>query len=251
MTMIKGAGMAWRALSASVVAIFLLLYIFAIILNTLLKGKGDTLDDFFGTLPKTMWTLTMDGVFQDSPGHVSKIMMKTPPLTASLAIAVFVIFTMFSALMVLNMLIGAQCEVVSKIAHDEKESAALTMMRETMLVMLKEIDADGSDEIDQEELMMLLKDECAGRTLKSLLIDKDHLVNYLFMFYDDVDSLTIRQIMQTMLQFRGDRIPTMKDLIDFGTYVMWVITGRQKFAQSKRLTYFPTVGRPTVQEEDD
>merc|ERR1712226_1229055 len=235
MSMIKGAGMAWRALSASLIAVFALLYIFAIILNTLLKGKEE-LDPYFGTLPKAMWTLTMDGVFQDSPGSVSKLMMyETSPLTASLSIAIFVIFTMFSALMVLNMLIGAQCEVVSNVAKEEKENSDVTVMKSTMLVMLKHIDEDGSGEIDERELGLLLQDDKADKALKELHIDKEHLVNYLRMYYEkesvdtEAKSLTIRHIIETMLQFRGDREPTIKDLVDLVTYATWVITdGYQK-----------------------
>jgi len=85
----------------------------------------------------------MDGVFQDSPGTVSKIMMyNTEPYVATISITVFVIFTMFSALMVLNMLIGAQCEVVSRVGIEEKERADFELMKGTVLVMLKSLDAD-------------------------------------------------------------------------------------------------------------
>merc|ERR1712226_1703656 len=127
-----------------------------------------------------------DGVFQDSPGTVSKLMMydSPSPFTASLSIAIFVIFTMFSALMVLNMLIGAQCEVVSSVAKEEKENSDVSVMKSTMLVMLKDIDEDGSGEIDERELGLLLQDDKADKALKELHIDKEHLVNYLRMYYE-------------------------------------------------------------------
>jgi len=225
LSMIKGAGMAWRSLSATIISEVALLYIFAIILNTILKGIPE-LEPYFGTLPKSMWTLTMDGLFQDNPGQISQIMMYKPaPFTATIAIIVFVIFTMCSALMVLNMLIGAQCEVVSNVAKEEKENADITHMKETMLVMLRDIDADGSGEIDQEELGQLLEDERAGKALDSLQIDKEHLVDFLQMFYEHTDSLTIRQIIKIMLQLRGDREPKIKDLIDLLSYAIWVMSG--------------------------
>jgi len=32
--------------------------------------------------------------------------------------------------------------------------------------------------------------------------------------------------METMLNFRGERIPTIKDMVDIQTYIVWSITGR-------------------------
>jgi hypothetical protein len=232
MTMIKGAAMAWRAMSASLVAIILLLYIFAIVLNTMLKNTTSDLEPYFGSLPLTMWTLTMDGLFQDSPGVVAGIMMyQTEPYVATISITIFVIFTMFSALMVLNMLIGAQCEVVSKVAIEEKERADLELMRSTMLVMLKNLDADGSGEIDKDELLALLENSHAIDTMETLTIDPIYLVNYMMMFYEEKEALTIRFIMETMLQVRGERPMTMQDFICGQNYMLWALS-RQQMAQA-------------------
>merc|ERR1712228_962800 len=117
--------------------------------------------------------------------------------------------------MVLNMLIGAQCEVVSTVAKNEKETADITLMKSTMLIMLQDIDKDGSGEIDEEELQSLLIDPQAAKALDALNIDKAHLVAYLEMSFEDIrrsmdmedgagPSLTIRYIIETLLQFRGD-----------------------------------------------
>ena len=49
-----------------------------------------------------------------------------------------------SAITIMNMLIGILCEVVSKVAAAEKENAAREEVRDTILQMLKRLDADGS-----------------------------------------------------------------------------------------------------------
>lgn len=85
------------------------------------------------------------------------------------------------------------------------------------------LEADCSGEIDKEELLALLENDTAEGTLQQLSIDMVFVVNYLMMFYEDPDSLTIKFIMQTMLSLRGDCIPTVQDSIDEQTYMLWVL----------------------------
>jgi hypothetical protein len=124
------------------------------------------------------------------------------------------------------MLIGVQCEVVSNVAQHEKDDIEITLMKTTVLVMLKHLDADNSGEIDQEEMMSLLENEEALQVLGSLSIDVTFLVSYLMMLYEANEALSIKSIMDVMLQFRGGQPATVRDLVHFAQYNIWVLTGR-------------------------
>merc|ERR1712072_869039 len=104
-----------------------------------------------------MWTLLIDGMFQDSYRMVCEDIMYGPhPTIATLGLTIFLSFTMLSALTVLNMLIGIQCEVVSNVAKKEKDDSEVQLMKDTVLVMLRKLDADDSGEIDKEEMLSLM-----------------------------------------------------------------------------------------------
>jgi len=189
---------------------------------------GDARDDHtrsrFATIPLTMWTLLMDGTFMDSAGSLTRAMYeKEEPVTAAASLFIFMLFSMLSALTVLNMLIGVQCEVVSAVAAREKDEAEVGLMKRTVLVMLKSLDADGSGAIDQDEMNNLLEDPEALEILDMLSIDVKHLLNHLGMLYTVYDDISIADVMEAMLQFRGDRSVTMKDVIDLQTYSLWLM----------------------------
>merc|ERR1712066_1178150 len=93
----------------------------------------------FGTLSKAMWTLLVNGAFMDSYGYVSRLLLDTD---RPLAFIVMLIFVLCSALTVMNMLIGVLCEVVTGVAASEKEEADIRLVKETLLVMLKNLDQD-------------------------------------------------------------------------------------------------------------
>merc|ERR1711920_752122 len=85
----------------------------------------------------------------------------------------------------MNMLIGILCEVVSAVAAAEKESAAITMMKSTLLVMLKELDDDGSGSISREELLQVMENPCALEILANLQVDVKYLMELQEMLYEE------------------------------------------------------------------
>merc|ERR1712190_674117 len=99
-----------------------------------------------------MWTLLMDGTFMDSTGTVLgdlKTLTEQGSAGAGLAVLVFLIFILLSAMTVLNMLIGVLCEVVSAVGASEKDEAAIRAVKSSIWLQLKDIDVDGNDKISQ------------------------------------------------------------------------------------------------------
>merc|ERR1719502_1425680 len=105
----------------------ILMYVFAIALR-LLTDNTDFGRTWFPSIIYSMYTLLIYGVFMDSltdltggtddkPGMIDK----DSDAMSYVWFAVFLVFCALAALMVMNMLIGVLCEVVSAVAATEKE----------------------------------------------------------------------------------------------------------------------------------
>merc|ERR1712072_851500 len=102
-----------------------------------------------------MWTLLMDGTFMDSTGFMLSTLVFSGKPQAILCACVFMTFILFSAITVMNMLIGVLCEVVSTVAQGEKDDAAIRLVKESILVNLKKFD-NGDGMISRNELAAVM-----------------------------------------------------------------------------------------------
>merc|ERR1719443_1215375 len=110
----------------------------------------------------------MDGTLMDDTGTVLGLLLQEESWHS---MVVFTIFMLLSALTLMNMLIGVLCEVVSAVGAAEKEEAAINLVKRSVLVLLKRLDADGSGEISREELRQVLVDPEACEVLGELEVD--------------------------------------------------------------------------------
>jgi len=111
MVLIRGVVAASRPVFLTMHLLILGLYLFAIMMRQLTQGTpvGEL---FFYSVPASMYKLTIEGVFLDNMGYTVDTIAESSPLYA----VIFLIFVVFAALMVMNMLIGVLCEVVSAVA---------------------------------------------------------------------------------------------------------------------------------------
>lgn len=207
-----------------------LVYVFAIIMFTLLKDHAEELIDEdkdmydeividrFERLGMCMWTLLVDGTFMDGIGLVTRALIKKSYV---MPLIVMMVFVLASALTVMNMLIGVLCEVVSAVAAAEKEAHAVAIVKDRLLYMLKAMDEDGSGQISKTEIKAILRDAGALQTLRDLHVDPFNLMDQLAMNFEESPELSIFHIMDTILMLRGDRPPTMKDLLESMTFNRW------------------------------
>merc|ERR1719350_1093889 len=94
-TMMKGISVATRAVSASLLMVGMLVYIFAIFLLMLLKDET-SVRKRFGSLSRCMWTLIMDGTLMDSPGSILTHLLDLQEVHSAIAVAVFMVFLLLS-----------------------------------------------------------------------------------------------------------------------------------------------------------
>lgn len=212
---IKGMAAAFRAVGSSLMMVAILVYVFAIVMHMFLKDDPtEDADQFFATLPRCMWTLLIHGTFLDDIATVLGMLAFRSDFNALAALGFFMVFILMTALTVMNMLIGVLCEVVSAVAANEKEEAAINVMRHTILVELKKFD-DGDGLIDEDELNELMADPGAVGVFDSLGIDVPFLQELQVMtFQEEVgESIPMKRIIEQMLTCRRDLPCTVNHLV--------------------------------------
>merc|ERR1712079_683575 len=132
-----------------------------------------------------------------------------------LAAGIFVCFMLLSALTVLNMLIGVLCEVVTAVGQHERDEADTALVKMGILKELLKFDVDGDGTISQVELEHVMSSQEAQVVLDALEVDTATLDEiHAMLFKDQSDKVTIRQIMESCLSYRGSQPTTVKHLVD-------------------------------------
>merc|ERR550537_223203 len=110
----------------------ILMYVFAIALR-LLTDNTEFGARWFPSITYSMYTLLIYGVFMDSLTDLTgELINEDSDMMSYIWFIVFLVFCALAALMVMNMLIGVLCEVVSAVAAVEKEEIAICYFKERM-----------------------------------------------------------------------------------------------------------------------
>merc|ERR1712048_974648 len=220
--MVKGMALASRAVGSSLLMITGMIYVFGIVMSMLVRDEVD-MKEHFSTLFRCCWTLLMDGTICDNTGYVLRKLANRGQVNTTLAVIVFIFFILLSALTVMNMLIGIMCEVVSAVSANEKEEAAIKLMKKSILAELKKYDNDGNFFISADELFELMDDECSSAVLTSLGIDVHYLEELQsFAYRDPGTQIHAEKLLQQMLDCREDLPVTLKHLITQQSYSHYI-----------------------------
>merc|ERR1719276_463700 len=128
----------------------------------------------------------------------------------------FFIFVGLSALLLMNMLIGVLCEVVSSVAGCEKEGMLVLYVTEKFKEIWESMDEDGTGTLCKKEFMTIMTNKEAWLALEEVEVDPMALVNLADQIFEpDIETgeepvLT----MDVILAFRGKNTATVKDMND-------------------------------------
>eukprot|EP00927_Polykrikos_kofoidii_P073257 TRINITY_DN6930_c0_g1_i5.p1 TRINITY_DN6930_c0_g1~~TRINITY_DN6930_c0_g1_i5.p1 ORF type:complete len:902 (+),score=185.91 TRINITY_DN6930_c0_g1_i5:73-2778(+) len=222
--MIKGLFAAARSVFFTLVLLAVLLLIFAIAFKQL-TFNTKLGDDLFPNIGQGMYVLLVHGTLLLSADVKAKqIVTEGGPLLE----AFFFLFILFAAILLMNMLIGVLCEVVSYVAGHEKEAMLIALVQEKMTEVMVLIDEDGGGTISRDEFMQILDQSEAVECLQEVGVDVVGLVDCCdFIFGDEGESakeageeaeeveLTLPEFMEVVLSLRGTNNATVKDMVDF------------------------------------
>jgi hypothetical protein len=209
--MIKGLGRAMRAIASSFLLVTVMTYVWGIILHMLLKDEKEFNEKLynqsyldFTTLPKAMWTLTMDGTLMlDNASELMTEMIFSKQSNIFGAGVLFVLFSFTSALLILQMLIGILCELVTEVNAEQRSSEAVALIRQELAGRLKKSHlTDGM--ISRSDLCTLMLDPRSKAVLDKLKINTLFLLQMQEMVFDLSPLITIKDALDLMLLCRSD-----------------------------------------------
>lgn len=220
MILIKGMVSATRSVFFTLCLLIIIMYIFAIAL-TQLTGESSIGPKYFASIPASMYTLLVAGVFFD---NLDKVITEVGEAGYVFA-ALFLLFIALATLMVMNMLIGVLCSVVDAVAATEKEEMLVSFVRSKMREVVRRLDKDGNMMIDKAEFHKILDEPEALNALTEVDVDPIGLIDMIdFIFSnDDGDGdkeLALQDFMDLVLQLRGNNTATVKDMVDLRKFIL-------------------------------
>lgn len=216
MILVKGMYEGIRSVSATMMLLVIIVYIFAVIFTQMLAGT-ETGAGCFDSVIESMNCLLLEGVFTEQAEFIRKL------LAADWKYYVLmIVYLLFVSLTVMNMLIAVLCEVVSVISQEDKEETVVKALKAKILEITQSLGiADGYNVISKEHFMNLTHNPDAIQALHNLGVDVIALVELSdFIFHND-KQIPLRQFVEVILQFRGSNAATVKDIVDMRKFVCY------------------------------
>eukprot|EP00928_Gymnodinium_smaydae_P033330 TRINITY_DN23905_c0_g1_i1.p1 TRINITY_DN23905_c0_g1~~TRINITY_DN23905_c0_g1_i1.p1 ORF type:complete len:619 (-),score=96.67 TRINITY_DN23905_c0_g1_i1:359-2173(-) len=224
-TLIKGLATASRAVGSSLLMVSIVMYVFAITLNLIMKGEPWNTEKF-DTVLSTLWTLMINGALVDEVFDVLQFLREAQNMKAYISIALFMVFVLIVVLTILNMLIGIMVEVVKAVASSEQEVIAIRFMKETILLMLKEFDVEGRKHLNQEQFNGFIAADGTLSTLREVDVDVLYVMEMANVMYSDTQTLSFENILDLLLTSRADIKPTVSHMARCHAFVHWSIVSQ-------------------------
>lgn len=169
MTIFKGMTASTRSVMTTLCVLLLITYVFSIVFKVFL-GNQSAFEEYFSTIPDSMWTLFITGALFDNMTTVLNLLGRD-----ALMCFLFVMYMVISAFVTLNMLIGILCEVISAVAVAEKEKLLVEFVKARLLTVLGDHDPEGNQEITKDGWPALLEDIRMLKCLDDLGIENEHM----------------------------------------------------------------------------
>eukprot|EP00931_Biecheleriopsis_adriatica_P040993 TRINITY_DN23483_c0_g1_i1.p1 TRINITY_DN23483_c0_g1~~TRINITY_DN23483_c0_g1_i1.p1 ORF type:complete len:624 (-),score=117.62 TRINITY_DN23483_c0_g1_i1:78-1898(-) len=219
--LVKGMAAAMRSMLVTLSMLLLIVYVYAIIFTDLFSGTKLGEDHFDHVLQACNFMLLQvlcgfDATFVTNlltEGFVYYILWLS--------------FQLFAALIIMNMLIAILCEVVSGTAEAEKEILALVEVEEE----IRKLDADQSGSIDKDEWRETIQSPSVMQKLMDVGVDIKGFVDFAQYVFQDCDEMSITDFVHLVVQFRGSKTATVKDIVNLRKLVTIESTGLEALLQ--------------------
>mmetsp|Transcript_79213 Transcript_79213/g.169687 ORF Transcript_79213/g.169687 Transcript_79213/m.169687 type:complete len:588 (+) Transcript_79213:119-1882(+) len=212
--LIRGMAAATRSVCYTLVLLAILTYVFAIMFAQLTKDSqvGET---HFTSVIEAMHTLLVYGTFLDSIGEILEELREDTWLLYFL----FLAFVMLAALMVMNLLIGVLCEVVSAVSSSEKDAIMVDFVKEVLVRHVSAGDEDHDGMISKDEFITMVGSNNVVSALQGIGLDVIGLLDLVDDIFVDGASISIEDFMEIVQQFRGSQAAILKDIADLKRYI--------------------------------
>ena len=206
--LLLGMAAAFKSVMYTLLLLIGLTYLFGLIFaQTALDTKLG--ERYFSTVFEAMYSLLIHGTFMDSVGRVFDDMRADGVGFAVL----FFLYILLSALMVLNLLIGVLCEVVSNVSSSQRDAMMVERTRSVLLHIVKNVDQDFDGVITRDEFMSVAESPELIHALMEIGIDAAGIVDVVDEIFAN-GCLDVDDFMDVILKFRCTRYATLKDVVE-------------------------------------
>ena len=228
--LIKGMAAATRSVGYALCLLLCLMYIFAIIFVSLVEGT-ELQEIYFTGVVESMIVLLVHGTLLDGIGEVLNDLRRKDGGGFSL-FAIFFVFVLLSAFMVLNLVIGVLCEVVAQVSAEEKEAITMEAAVAKFNALLSELDKNHDGQIGKEEFLSTVKHTKALDILPELGLDPNSLFEHVdTIFKDDCEELAMEDFWNAIIKFRKSRTATLNDIVDLRKYLTELSNGTKSMSR--------------------
>lgn len=218
MILAEGIVLAVRSVAAVLVFMALVIYIFSIIFTELLRdtpvAKGN-----FEHVPQSINTLLLQVVCGFDSGLLSKLQASSIG-----CYLLFLVYFLTASLTLMNMLVGAICDVVATVSSDEKEAQFATEVERLVSELMRDLDVDGSHTLSKEEFDGIIYNQEMMTTLMNFGVDVIGVVDFGSYLFTETSELSFADFMQLVSQFRESKGATMRDVMNLRKYLAREIT---------------------------
>jgi len=218
--LVKGMASATRSVAYALCLLVALLYIFSIIFVQLSTGTP-LKAMYFTSVPKSMYVLMKHGAFLDGMGDFLDDLGEESGVQA----AIFLLFVLFSALMVMNLVIGVLCEVVSAVSATEQEAMRIDSAKDVIRTHIHEMDENGDNVISKSEFLSVVDSKDLVFALQEIGLCAVTLVDVADEIFAE-GSLTVEDFMERILLFRCTQPATLKDIVDLRYHITAIAEGK-------------------------
>jgi len=218
MTLLKGITTSIRPVSIAVGLLLIIIYIFSIIFRSLVEPGGILEQEYFPSVTHTMLFLLMHGTFLDSVGTKGFVINSEGGNTLT---CVFLLYITTTSVLMLNMLIGVVCEMVSIVKRSEDELMAKVTLRGKLHDIMDVYDSDGNGKLKQSEFDLFIRNVEVMQALHHFDVDIKGLMTLCEMLFSHVSpdgqteevALSFDEIMNLAVRLKGTSACRVEDIV--------------------------------------
>ena len=223
LVIVRGIGIALKAISVVITLIFFIVYVMAIVLNILTDGmafrKGR-----FDSVALSIRTLLLDCTLSGGKGIT---VMKASSEENLWITAIIFFFVLISNVTMMEVMTGLLVQTVKTTAEVEKEESQLRYISDVVDDIWKEHrDYDKDGLMSEDELLDTLGDSNFSTALHSLGVDVIALLDvsgFIFEQYGENRELSKKAFKKVILNMRGKTDAKVKDHVETRKYVhAWI-----------------------------
>jgi hypothetical protein len=232
LTLVKGITTALPSMFFTGVLLSVLIFVFGVLfrsqtkdstckmdVETRFRGSIDRcqqIEDLFGSVTESGWTLLLYGTFLDSPSMVTSLFWDNE--LSHLAWA-FVIFIFLASFTVLNMFIGIVCEVVSKVSKEERELQEARYLKNNLLSILQCYDKDEDECVGPEEFDTFFRNPEVHEHLSRFGTKVQGVMSLKSVVFEETSRLKFSQLLELIMRLRGENKAEVTDIMELREFI--------------------------------